>query len=130
MDFFKTKLHGCLSILLTTMGNGWAYNQKEIAHSYQLCHRYMKHWEKVLPDNVFTVRYEDVVGNLEETITTVLDKLGLQWDAGCLDFHKGKSMIKTASREQVNKPIYTGSIDRAEKYRPYLDDLISALSGD
>jgi len=54
----------------------------------------------------------------------------LEWEAGCLDFYKNKRVVKTASYNQVNKPIYKSSIKRWKKYEDYIQPLIDGYDQD
>lgn len=101
--------------------------------------RVMTIWEQVAeqlsPDHE-SVRYEDLIGDVEGTARRVLDFLDLEWNAAVVD-HVGharsRGLIRTPSFRQVSEPIYTRAKGRWEKYRPqmepYLDRLRPYISG-
>ena len=60
-------------------------------------------------------------------IDLVLDFLELDWDPACLQFHESKRYVKTASRDQVRKPIYQSSVGRWRNYETHLQPLKDAL---
>jgi hypothetical protein len=51
----------------------------------------------------------------------------LEWEEQCLDFHKNKRQVRTASIEQVRKPINNKSIGAWKKYEDYLSEMLSEL---
>ena len=52
---------------------------------------------------------------------------GLSWNDACLESHKTKRTIKTASITQVRQPIYTSSLERWRHYNKFLDPLKEGL---
>ena len=52
----------------------------------------------------------------------------LEWDDNCLNFHKNKRSVSTASLAQVRKPIYNSSVEKWKSYGDELSDLIKKLS--
>ena len=51
----------------------------------------------------------------------------LEWEEQCLEFHKNKRQVRTASIEQVRKPINNKSIGAWKKYEDYLSEMLSEL---
>ena len=51
----------------------------------------------------------------------LIDFLGLEWHDACLEFHKQKSAVATASAVQVRKPAHTKSIGRWRRYERQLE---------
>ncbi len=79
-------------------------------------------------DFVLRVRYEDLAREPETVLRKALDWLGLEWDAGILDFHRSGRKARTASYEQVTRPVHTRAIYRYKPYLPCLDsELIDKL---
>jgi hypothetical protein len=71
-----------------------------------------------LPLNLHLVRYEDLVGDFDRTVASLLHFLELPWDDGVRDYAAlaRKRLIRTPSAEQVRKPIYSSSIGRWRNY--------------
>ncbi len=85
----------------------------------------MDDWRSVLPEaTVYTMEYEALVDDLEGKARELIDYVGLEWEEGCLDFYKNKRIVKTASHNQVNKPIYKTSVKRWKRYEPYIQPLM------
>jgi tetratricopeptide (TPR) repeat protein len=104
------------------------YDLTELGHYYVDYIRLMAHWRKVLPAGAFLdVQYEDIVADQEAQARRMLDHCGLEWNDACLDFHKHKRSIRTASVTQVRQPIYSSSVERWRPYEKHLGPLLDAL---
>lgn len=79
------------------------------------------------PGRILSVRYEDVVDDLEGQTRRMLDFLGLPFEPQCLDFHLSTGAVATASSEQVRQPLNRKGIGSAEPYRQWLGPLIEEL---
>jgi tetratricopeptide (TPR) repeat protein len=111
-------------------GNPFSYDLAELGRYYRYYASLMAHWHRVLPGGrILDVRYEDVVADLEGEARRMLAYCGLDWDAGCLDFHRTERPVLTASAAQVREPIYDRSIGRRRAYEPHLAPLLDALNG-
>jgi hypothetical protein len=107
-----------------------SYDLGELGRYYRQYDALMKHWEKVLPKGVMkVVNYEDVVADTDKYAREIIDFIGVEWDDACLEFHKSKRPVKTASVAQVRKPIYKTSVERWKKYGDGLQPLIDAING-
>lgn len=114
------------------------FNKNNIAFSYDLqalgnyYNRYidlMEHWHAVLPPGaILDCRYEQMVDDTEAQARRVLDYLGLPWDERCLDFHKNRRRVRTASQAQVQKPIYKSSVARWKQYEKHLQPLAALIA--
>jgi hypothetical protein len=98
----------------------WSYKIPWIRVFLEQYDRLMEHWENVLPVTIQSVRYEDLVSNPEPQIRSLLDACGLPWEPGCLDFHKTKRTVATASYAQATQPLYRSSVGRAERYGKWM----------
>ena len=87
----------------------------------------MSHWNEVLPGKIHRVQYENVVSNIETEVRKLLNFLDLPFEEQCLDFHKTKRSVRTASSEQVRQPIYASGIDQWKNYEEFLKPLKEAL---
>ncbi len=107
----------------------FSYDLQALGHYYNRYNALMEHWHAVLPaGTILDSRYEDMVENTEAQARRVLDYIGLPWDEQCLDFHKNKRRVKTASQAQVQKPIYKSSVARWKSYEKYLGSLAELLN--
>lgn len=73
------------------------------------------------------IHYEDLVNDQETVTRQVLDYIGAPWDDACLEHHKSKRVVKTASYEQVTQKIYTSSLNRYQNYWEAVQDVIPIL---
>ncbi len=89
--------------------------------------RMMDHWQGGCAIPVHTVDYEALVGDPEPHIRALLDFVGLEFDAACLEPEKVERSVATASVWQVRQPIAGGSIGKwrrfAEQLRPFTEAL-------
>jgi len=81
----------------------------------------------VLPGKVLNVQYEDVVADLDTQVARLLDHCDLPFEEACLRFHETDRAVKTASSEQVRKPIYSTSVQLWRHYEEHLGPLIEVL---
>ncbi len=82
-----------------------------------------------LPLNVHMVRYEDVVGDLQNTVTDVLSFLGLEWEDQILDYRAQARdrWITTPSAEQVIEPLYTSAMGKWRNYERHMAPVLPVL---
>jgi hypothetical protein len=105
----------------------WANDFDHMARTFAQYVRLMEHWRKVLPVPIHEVVYEEAVADLEGTARRLVAACGLEWEPACLEFHKTRRPVQTASVVQVRQPVYTGSVGRWRHYEPYLGDLFDRL---
>ena len=87
----------------------------------------MSHWHAVLPGRVLDVQYESVVADQERETRRLLEFCGLPWEEGCLRYYETERAIRTASSEQVRRPIYDSSVGIWRNYERQLAPLIEIL---
>jgi hypothetical protein len=73
------------------------------------------------------VQYEDLVGDLENSVRRILDYCELPFEQDCVEFYKSTRAVKTPSAEQVRQPIFKEGLDYWKNYEPYLLDLAKNL---
>ena len=106
----------------------YTYDLGELGRYYVRYQNLINHWHEVIPQGLLIdIGYEDVVANLEKEARKIIDFVGLDWEDSCLDFHKNKRRVETASAAQVRKPIYKTSIEKWRPYEKHLGPLIEAL---
>ena len=109
-------------------GQEFTYSLNDIANYYKNYVALMRHWDKVLPEKVHRVHYENVVADAEKVVKELLDFLGVPFEKNCLDFHKTDRSIRTPSSEQVRQPIYKNALEQWRNFEPFLDELKAALA--
>ena len=107
----------------------WAHDQDHIASRIETYGSLMDHWRGVLPSgfSMHQVDYEEAVANLEGVSRRLLEAIELDWHPDCLEFHRTRRPVKTASQVQVRRPIYGGSVGRWKLYQSELAGLFAKL---
>ena len=121
----------CISCFSTLFAGpiDYCYDQGELARYYRHYERLMAHWRRVLPPgHMLEVRYEDVVADQEGETRRMLAYCDLAWDPRCLEFHKTRRRVSTASAAQVRRPIYRDSIGRRRVYEEFIGPLLAELN--
>ena len=108
-------------------GQSFSYGLNDMGRYYADYVRYMAHVDAVLPGQVHRVFYERMVDDSENEIRTLLDALGLPFEEPCLRFYENDRAVRTASSEQVRRPIYREGTEQWQMFEPWLDPLKSAL---
>lgn len=109
----------CYKILFAGM-HRYAYDLQELG-SYYLAYRdLMAHWQTVLPGFIHVNQYESLIADQENQTRKLLDFCGLSWDERCLHFYQTARPVKTASFEQVRRPVYTTAIAFWKNYEKHL----------
>ena len=108
-------------------GQDFTYGLTEIGRYYADYVALMDHWDRVLPGKVLRVRHEDVLDDLEGQTRRMLDHIGLPFEEACLEFHRTARAVRTASSEQVRRPINRSGQGAWKPYEPWLGDLKTAL---
>ena len=108
-------------------GQDFSYGLSDIGRYYRDYVETMAHWDAVLPGRVHRVIYERMVADTEGEVRRLLAYLGLPFEPGCLRFYENDRPVRTASSEQVRRPIYTDGVDQWRHYAPWLDPLKRAL---
>jgi hypothetical protein len=87
----------------------------------------MAHFDAVLPGRVHRVFYEQMIGDTEAEVHRLLDYCGLPFENSCLRFYENERAVRTASSEQVRRPIFREGLEQWRHYEPWLGPLKSVL---
>jgi hypothetical protein len=107
--------------------NGYAYDLVDVAEYYKLYADLMAFWQQKFPGEIFELRYEDLTEHQEDETRQLLEYVGLKWEDECLEFHKTKRAVRTASATQVRQKMYLGSSEEWRNYEKYIEPLIEIL---
>ncbi len=129
IDVRREPMACCFSNLkqLFASGQEFANSIEDIARYYRTYLELMRHWDAVLPGKVLHVCYEEVVEDLEKSVRRILEFCGLKFESACVEFHKQKRSVSTASSEQVRQPIFREGLQQWENYEPWLGPLKDGL---
>jgi hypothetical protein len=108
-------------------GQGFSYSLSDMGRFYSDYVALMAHFDEVLPGRVHRVFYEQTVDNTETEVRRLLDYCGLAFEPACLTFFDNARPVRTASSEQVRRPVYRDSVDQWRHYEQWLDPLKAAL---
>ena len=108
--------------------NGWAYDLNDIADFYLLYEELMSFWHELFPERIYDISYENLVNNQDLETRKLIEYCELDWDENCLNFHKNKRVVGTASVSQVRREMFQGSSEIWKKYKGHLEPLINKLS--
>lgn len=108
-------------------GQDFSYSLDDIGRYYRDYVELMAHFDAVLPGRIHRVFYERMVEDTEAEVRRLLDYCGLPFEPGCLRFFENARPVRTASSEQVRRPIYRDGVDHWRHYEPWLGPLKAAL---
>lgn len=120
----------CLSIYFHnfTGQHHYAYDLRNIGLYYREYLRLMAHWRKVGTLPMLEVQYETLVQSPNTELPRIIEFCGLPWDDACARFYATERVTKTASYDQVRRPLYTSAVGRWHHYERYLSPLSEALA--
>lgn len=107
-------------------GNDFSYDLEDIAayrHGYD---RLCQHWRQLFPARFFDHDYEALLADPEAQVRRLLAFCGLPYDPACLDFHRTRRNVRTASAAQVRQPLQRDTA-RGPLYGDKLDRLRALL---
>ncbi|WP_170329662.1 tetratricopeptide repeat-containing sulfotransferase family protein [Ruegeria arenilitoris] len=122
-----------LSMWRANFGAGGLYYTHDLrwmaaeANRYQ---RYMRHWHEVLPGRIHDIRYEALVGNLQETTEELARICGLAFEDTMLTPDQSANAIRTASNLQARQPVNTASIGGWQAVADQLEPFVKGLDAE
>ena len=132
IDARRYPLDCCFSMFkqLFAQGQEFTYGLAEAGNYYNSYVKLMNHWNKVLPNRILRVNNEDIIDDLEGQVIRMLDFLELPFEESCIKFYETDRSVRTASSEQVRKPINKSGMDRWKPYAKNLKTLVDNLDED
>ena len=120
---YRSPKDNCTSIFKHHFTSGkvnFAYDMNDIIQYYNLYKDLMRYWNNLLPEQIYNLKYENLINNTEAEIRNLLTNCNLEWNNQCLEFYNNKRAINTASDIQARNKIYNSSIDSWKKYEKFL----------
>jgi tetratricopeptide (TPR) repeat protein len=108
-------------------GQSFSYDLEDLGRYYADYVALMTHIDGALPGRVHRVFYESMVKDTESEVRRLLDYCGLPFEERCLKFYDNERPVRTASSEQVRRPIFTEGLEHWRHYEPWLGPLKQAL---
>ena len=127
----RDPMDNCFSLYshkFVDVSHQYSYNQKMLVEYYKLHQHLMGFWLKDYAEDIFVLDNEELVNNQETISKKLIEFCELDWEKQCLEFHKNKRQVRTASIEQVRNPINNKSIGAWKKYENYLSEMIAELN--
>jgi tetratricopeptide (TPR) repeat protein len=108
-------------------GQHFTYSLDDIGRYYRDYVELMAHFDEALPGRVHRVIYETMIDDTENEVRRVLEHCGLPFEEQCLRFYQNERAVRTASSEQVRRPIFREGVEQWRHYEPWLEPLKQAL---
>ncbi|HEX3666169.1 MAG TPA: sulfotransferase [Rhizomicrobium sp.] len=130
IDVRRHPLACCFSLFKQhfARGQGFSYDLLDIGRYYLDYARLMSHFDAVLPGRIHRVFHEQLVMSPEEEVRKLLDHCGLGFEDNCLHFHANPRPVRTASSEQVRRPLSADGIEHWRHYEEWLELLKPLLA--
>tara|TARA_B100000427_G_scaffold329193_1_gene344428 strand:+ start:400 stop:2427 length:2028 start_codon:yes stop_codon:yes gene_type:complete len=129
IDARRYPLDCCFSMFkqLFAQGQEFSYGLAEAGSYYKSYVNLMNHWDKVLPNKILRVNNEDIIEDLEGQVKRILEFLELPYEEECISFYETDRSVRTASSEQVRRPINKEGMGRWKPYSKHLKPLLNNL---
>jgi tetratricopeptide (TPR) repeat protein len=108
-------------------GQGFSYSLADMGHYYADYVALMRRLAETMPDPPHLVVHERLIDDPQGEIERLLDHVGLPFDSACLSFHENDRAVRTASSEQVRRPLNRDGIGQWRPYDAWLAPLKEAL---
>ncbi len=108
-------------------GQAFSYGLADVGGYYRDYVRLMAHIDAVQPGRVHRVIHEALLDNAEAEVRALLAWLGQPFEEACMAFHTNARAVRTASSEQVRRPINRDGVGQWQPYEKWLDPLKQAL---
>jgi tetratricopeptide (TPR) repeat protein len=108
-------------------GQVFSYDLTTVGDYYRDYVELMAHFDDALPGRVHRVFHEALVENPESEVRKLLTYCGLPFEESCLRFYETDRAVRTASSEQVRRPISADGFDQWRHYEAWLGPLKAAL---
>ncbi len=129
IDARRYPLDCCFSMFkqLFAQGQEFSYGLVEAGSYYNNYVKLMNHWNGVLPGKILRVNNEDIIEDLEGQVKRMLEFLELPYEEECISFYETDRLVRTASSEQVRRPINKDGMERWKPYSKHLKPLLNSL---
>ena len=125
IDTRRDPMDTCFSCFKQFFARGqlFTYSLEDLGNYYTDYIRAMNHWHNVYGKDIYTVHYDNVINETEETIRELIDYCELPFEKECLEFYNSSRPVKTPSAEQVRQPIYKSGLNYWKNYEKHLKPL-------
>ena len=122
IDTRRDPMDTCFSCFKQFFARGqlFTYSLEDLGNYYTDYIRAMNHWHNIYGKDIYTVHYDNVINETEETIRELIDYCELPFEKECLEFYNSSRPVKTPSAEQVRQPIYKSGLNYWKNYEKHL----------
>ena len=119
----RTPLASIISIMQNNMVLlPWAHELDKIFEYVDNCLIAIDKWHDKYPDNIYTIKYEQLVTNQVEESKKLMAFCELPWDESCLAFHQKEGLVsRTASHMQIRNEINQNAVSTYQQYKSYFE---------
>jgi Sulfotransferase family len=119
----------CFSVFKQYFAQGqrYSYSLEHLAQYYRDYIDLMAHFDAVTPGAIHRVFYERMVDDTEGEVRRLLEFCGLPFEPATLSFYENDRAVRTASAQQVRKPIFRDGLEQWRNYEPWLEPLRRSL---
>ena len=125
IDTRRGAMDTCFSCFKQFFAKGqlFTYDLEDLGLFYNDYIKLMNHWHDLYPNEIYTVKYSNMINNTDAEIANLLDYCNLPFESQCLEFYKSKRPVKTPSADQVRQPIYKSGLDYWKNFENDLSPL-------
>jgi hypothetical protein len=122
-----------LDIMVSAMANHFTHgffcasSLVTVARHYVRVMELVQHYRAEMGLRYLPIRYEDIIDDQAGSVRTLLDFVGVGFEAACLNFHQNRRYARTASYAQVTEKLYDRSRFRYRHYLKHLAPVIEEL---
>ena len=86
-----------------TGNHPYTYDLESLGKYYRLYEDLMSHWNKIYPELIYEITYENLVNDIEYETKAMLKYCGLNFEQNCLSFHENKRPVKKNGTKTLNE---------------------------
>ncbi len=103
---------------------------KRTAERYAVDMRAWQKFRKMILSPWHEIRYEDVVADLESAVRQSLEKLGIPWHEGVLQYreHLREKRVTSPTYRDVALPVHSRSMGRWKNYQEFMAPVLETLA--
>ena len=105
-------------------GSEYIYDLEDCIRYFQEHQTIMQHWQKLFPEKVLTVNYEDLVENTEECLQNIAMHCQITLDSTACSEQKPNQVSTTASYQQARQAIQKNSVGNWLAYQELFSPLL------
>lgn len=107
---------------LFTSPLAWCWTFKDMGHFFAVEDALFNHWRGLFGERILVMDYQELVKQPRSSIEAIARHAGLESEESMHRFHENKRAVRTASLQQVRKPITTAAVGQSAPYAPWMGD--------